>query len=477
MDENAALEVTAIQALDGAHRAQSVWTDADRAWASRAAAEVVGEGGAPESFLATRARLALARVGERYKAFPRVVNAMRWRPWVGNIIVASAFLAGLAIDEIGGQQRINLLSPPFFGLLVWNLAVYAMLVVGFIMRYGDAASPGPARGFVIRWAGGRANAGRGELAPAIAQFASQWAILSASLYGARVARILHLAAASFAVGLVAGLYLRGIAFEYRATWESTFLDAQTVRSLLAIALAPGSAISAIPIPSLAEVEAIRAPAGENAARWLHLMAGTVALVVIAPRLALALWSGSLERFRQGHLPVALDQPYFARLLRGFRGGPVRVHVIPYSYALPAAASATLERVIRGVVGANASLTVRAPVAYGGEDALATDAVFEGSAHVIAVFNSTATPERETHGAFLDAAARRLGPGGTLVALVDESAFRERWNSEPERVEGRRASWRALCADCTVACAFADLGASDAVDATIELERALEKAML
>ena len=43
--ESTALDLTAVRALETADRTHTLWTDADRAWASRAAAEVVGQGG------------------------------------------------------------------------------------------------------------------------------------------------------------------------------------------------------------------------------------------------------------------------------------------------------------------------------------------------------------------------------------------------------------------------------------------------
>ena len=475
LDEKAALEITAVRAIESAERAREIWIEDDRAWASRVAAEMVGEGAAAEPFLAARARFALERIGQRVAAIRSSVAALRWRRWVGVVIALAAFVAGIAIDEVGGSKRINLLAPPLIGLIVWNLGVYAVLALGFVLRYGDAASPGPLRALVTRLAAGRAKPGRGDLAAAIARFASDWSRLSAPLYAARDARILHVAAATFAAGLIVGLYVRGIALEYRATWESTFLDASSVRALLRTMLAPGAAASGIPVPSVAEVAAIRAPASENAGRWLHLIALTVALLVIVPRLALALAAWTLERHRAVNVQVGLDEPYFARLLRGFRGGPARVRVAPYSYALPAAAASGLERLIRNVFGSNAALTIMTPTAYGDEDDVAASADFESPVTVIALFNATATPERAAHGAFLERLGGRGARAGTLVALVDESAYRDRWRNEPARLEERRTSWRALCADRQVRCAFATLGATDLSDAGAQLERAIDEA--
>jgi len=246
-----------------------------------------------------------------------------------------------------------------------------------------------------------------------------------------------------------------------------------VRTVLAVMLSPGAALTGIPVPSLAEVEAIRAPASENAARWLHLMAATAALIVIVPRLLLALGCGVLEQHRATHLPLAINAPYFARLLRGFRGGPMTVRVVPYSYAVPPDAAAALEGVIRKVFGANASVTVMASVVYGGEDALAVN---DSAANVIALFNAAATPEDEAHGRLLDRLRASLGPGGIVVALVDESALRGRWGDEPARLEERRGVWRALCVDHHVTCAFASLDMQERAEAASDLERAVEEAM-
>lgn len=57
MDEHAALDVIAVRAIETQDRARAVWSDAERAWASRAAAGVVGEKAAADVFVAKRAAL------------------------------------------------------------------------------------------------------------------------------------------------------------------------------------------------------------------------------------------------------------------------------------------------------------------------------------------------------------------------------------------------------------------------------------
>ena len=104
-----------------------------------------GRAAPPAAFVARRAQLALERLGERTKLLPRVVRAWQWRPWVGVVVVALAFVLGIAGDRIGGAQRINVLAPPVLLLLVWNLAIYAVLAAGFVVRYGEASAMGPLR--------------------------------------------------------------------------------------------------------------------------------------------------------------------------------------------------------------------------------------------------------------------------------------------------------------------------------------------
>ncbi len=473
MNERSAMDVAAVRALEEADRARAMWTDDDRAWASRAAAQVVGEHATPEIFIARRAGLALERLTARGSALPAVVRAWCWRPWVGVAVVAVAFVAGVVVDRIGSTQQINVLAPPVLLLVLWNLAVYAVLGAGFVTRYGDASPTGPFRRAVIRLAAirGRPRASGGSDADpvprAIAAMARAWVGQSASLYAMRAARVLHLAAAALAVGVIVGLYWRGLVVEYRATWESTFLEAPLVRGLLAALYAPGVWLTGHAIPDVAGIAAIRAPGSANAAPWLHLMAATMVLVVIVPRLVLALGAGLVERLRAVALPVALDQPYFQRLLRGLHDGPVPVRVIPYSFTPDATAAATLAALLGRAVGGNAEVVV-APMAHYGDVEVAATAEATPALSVL-LFNMAATPEPETHGAFLASMAVRATVDEPLLVIIDEAGLRARLREDTARLEARRGLWRRLCDDQHCAALFVDLAAPDFAAA----ERALD----
>lgn len=472
MDESSALKVIAIRAVETADGARGLWSDDDRAWASRAAAEVVGADAAPEVFVARRAALAVEKLGARQPALLRTLRAMQWRPWVGGAIVAIAFVLGMFIDQVDRTQRINILAPPVLLLLVWNVAIYVVIVASYIVRYGDATD-GPLRRVVARAAGGRLPLNRigGAMRGPILAFVTDWVTRATPLHGARAARILHFAAAALALGVIAGLYLRGLGLEYLANWQSTFLEAPTVRAIVAFAYAPGSLLTGITVPDAAAVAALRAPAGANAAQWIHLMAATVAAVVVAPRLLLAVLAGAIERHRATRMLLSLDEPYFHRLLRGFRGGPTRVRVIPYSYALPADAVTGLESVIARVFGGSAAMLVSQPVAYGDEIAATDDAKSTGTTLVV-LFNASATPEREVQGAMLASLAAGATGAIACVALVDEGAWALRWRAEPSRITDRRAAWQRLGEEAGVPVVFADLSAPDLAAVEESFDRAM-----
>jgi len=189
--------------------------------------------------------------------------------------------------------------------------------------------------------------------------------------------------------------------------------------------------------------------------------------VIVPRMLLGLSAWLVERHRRTRIDVRIAEPYYQRVLRGFRGGPVRVKVVPYSYRVPPAALAGLQSIIQRTFGGAASLVVATPVGYGEEDALTPSALPDEAGPTIALFNLSATPEREAHGAFVSRlqAAARVFP---VLVLIDESAFAGRSEVDGRRLDERRAAWRNLFADHEVA-VFANLEKPDlpAIETAIE----------
>ncbi|MBE0614492.1 MAG: DUF2868 domain-containing protein [Burkholderiales bacterium] len=485
MNESEARSALLVRAYETVPPAQTGghWSEDDRAWATQAALQSVGEHAGAAAFIGRRSQIAAERLCARDSGAKYVWRAMTWRPWIGWALALLAFAFGLAADAVGPARQINVLAPPLLVLLVWNLVVYAVLLLRAVTRRAGAAAPhpGPLSQLLARAAHAVASERRMEqLAPPLTAFASDWARASAGLTASRLARILHWAAAAFAGGALFGMYLRGIAFEYRAGWGSTFLDASAVHALLSVVLGPAAAISGIALPDVAGLAAIRAGVspGENAARWIHLYAVTLALSVLLPRTLMALRNYLAERRMVNRFPLSLDEAYFQAIARAQHGVAAEIRVLPYSFHPNQQAALGLHTLMLQVFGPGSEVSVAPAVAFGAEDALDA-ALIPGApvALVAALFSLTATPERENHGAFIDALAARLPPATPFAVLIDEAAFGQRFDQQgaTDRRLQRRAAWQRMLAATGRVPVFVDLEGKDFTDAGRALRAAIDTA--
>ena len=473
MNERSAREVVLVRAIETADGAREIWSDADRAWATRASAEIVGERARDDAFMARRADLVLERLAERHPRIRALSRPPSMRGWLMPIAVVVAFVLGALGVDISPTQRINLLAPPVLALLVWNLGVYVALVAAAMTPRRGRPPPGPLRAAVGTWLGDVSRPLRKSIAPrpivaALRRFAMEWPPLALPLWQRRAARLLHFCAATLAIGAIAGLYVRGIALEYRAAWQSTFLDATAVARLLDVVLAPGAWLTGIAIPDAAHLAAIAGESGgENAAPWIHLYAATLLLVVILPRFLLAAVAWIGERRLAHRFPIPLAHAYYQRLLHVWHEGAARVLVLPYSFDVPASAREGLTKVMARVFDAGVDIGWSAPTPYGA-DALAD--LPTAPANVVALFNLAATPEPENHGAFVEALRKREAH---LIAIVDTSAFVDRFGGNPRRIAEREAAWRQLLEPHGVEPLFVRLVDPDLLEASAMLSTRLE----
>ena len=479
MNEHAARDVVLVRSIETADAARTLWSDADRVWAGRAAAEAVGERARDDAFLAQRARLVVERIGSRHPRVKLLARGGAAKPWLAPALAAVAFIVGALGVDIGPAHRINLLAPPVLALIAWNVAVYvALLVNALSSATSRTRSPGPLRRNVVAWMRDVARPLRKAALPAplteaTARFAAEWTALATPLWQRRAARLLHMAAAALAAGAIAGLYVRGIALEFRAGWQSTFLDAHDVAGVLRIVLAPGTWLTRIPIPDAAHLQTIGGgSAGENAAPWIHLYAATIVLLVIVPRLALAAIAHIGERRLARRFPLVIEQPYFQRLLHAWHQGSARVAVLPYSFDVPKASVDGLARALMRVFQSPVEIDWKPVTPYGADDvpALASDAL----AAVVVLFSMNATAERENHAAFAAAVAGAAAGRAPCLVMIDTSEFARRFADNARRIEGRENAWRALLADAGIEPVFVRLDASDVAEAAGAIAARLER---
>ena len=485
MNEQPARDVVLVRAIESADTERVIFSNEDRMHASRAAAELARwragerhEAPTAESFIAQRAALLVETLPRRRPAVVRAVRAFDWPSWIGVAVPLVALALGALLEHVADRDHVNILAFPLLAIVIWNVAVYVLLLLRPVLR--TRADPRGPR----RWLAAGAQRSTRHLpsveTDSVGTFAAQWSALVAPLMAARAARVLHLAAALFALGAVAGLYVRGLVFEYRAGWESTFLDAPTVHAMLSFFLLPAAQLLGIAFPSVDEIAALRftngAASGPNAALWIHLFSVTVAAVVIVPRLLLALIASWQERRRASRFTFDMTQPYFRRLAGSLAAASARLRIVPYSFTVDEAALSGLRKLAVALLGDDAEVTLDPAVAFGAEDSVRqTMAGADSPAPLtLALFNLAATPENENHGAFVKA-LRGTSAATRLAALIDESSYRRRIGEHAgaeARLDERRSAWRYFCRALELDTAFIDLSAPDLPATERDLEPVL-----
>jgi hypothetical protein len=497
MHQRSLCTVLLIHAIEETDRTGEVIPLADRAAASRA---VVRESGdvtrSSDAFLVSRAERLLERLRTRSPAVMHILALAGGATWLARFLLVLALAAGVSLSALDGSRRINLLAFPLIGLLAWNLLVYALLFITWLRHRGRAAAPFWSATMYERWISGRIEALMRHstrynvpLSTGLRRFAAEWGALSQPLLMLKAKRLLHLAAVFVAIGLVAGLYVRGLVLRYEAGWESTFLGPQSASALVSVLYGPASALSGIPLGSPAQLAELRWTAtggGGDAAPWIHLIAITTVLFIVLPRfVAAAIASWGLWRFsRNPPMPPAL-QGYTRALLMGVGSGSTveTAGVIPYAYEPKPPSVAGLEALLAATLGGHLKIEVQAPIKYGDEATVATRLAAMVASWQVVLMTLASTPEVENHGALLSAWRDWLAknaPSTPLLVLIDEGPYAQRMRGDSvleQRVQERRKLWRDFVAGYGLRASFADLihikpGAASEIDARDEARAAL-----
>ena len=469
MDEHAARQVMLVQAIERTDAKREILSDDDRSYASKGAqtlaqwdASASQSPVTPALFLQKRAELILQRIAERTPSFAALTARKKGLHNLAFALPVVALLSGALADRISDPHRVDLLSAPLLLIIGWNLVVYALLLFWWLgpAVSSSASSASGARPAQRGWMARLARVGAAmpaklpqPLAIGIAAFGVEWLATSAPLMQARMQRAIHFSAAAFALGAVVSLYVRGLLSQYQAGWESTFLNAQQVHAALSLLFWPAMSVFQLPGFSLAQVQALQLPqsgAASAGAQWVHLYGGTLLLLVILPRLALAGAARWKENSLSRNFPLNLGQPYYRKLTQNFGPDvPDVLRVFPYSFTVDEARDKGLNTVAKLLLGERASVMLRPSTGYGQAPAGvpgSTPSDNPDVGHTVILFNLNATPEQENHGAFLDHFVHSGVPGFSV--WVDESGYLERMGGQAAsaaRMQERMALWRDFCA--------------------------------
>lgn len=456
MNEELARQVVLVRAIETTDAKREILSDDDRRYANRTARELAqwqaaetGGAATNEHFLQQRSEQIVKKLSQRHAAFAAFARRTPGLHAVAWLLPLLALLLGAGLDRITDPHRVDLLSAPLLAIIAWNLLVYvAMLVWLCVPKAGATRLRAAWVRLLSVGSGAMPRKMPHALSSGLYAFMADWARLSAALNGARLSRTIHLSAALFAVGALASLYTRGMLAQYGAGWESTFLTAAQVHELLAILFRPAMTVFGLHGFTLADVQALHfgagvRPAVAGGARWVHLYAATLALLVVLPRCVFAAFAASRAALLKRRFPLDLDQPYFRQLNDAAGGEAGTLRVLPYSFTVDEARGRGLEAVAAQLLGERARVRLLSPVAYGADPADAwrgIDARDPGITSTALLFSLAATPEKENHGAFI---AHAAALAGRAMVLLDESPFSSR-TPDAQRVRERVELWREFC---------------------------------
>ena len=411
---------------------------ADGPEASAAADARLIAGKDPKEKALARAKLVLSRRSLKPSRVPTLPTGL----FTGALMLSAYFL-GVMTDRFSSEGAVvNLLSPALLLILFWQIALYALLLVGTI------AAP---LGWKPKWPGRELFAAllsRLRILTVSKQTLRErplWLSLLTPALRSEAARAFHLAAASLGAGLLTGLAFRGIGTAYTVGWTSTWLAGHEAWLAALFSATYGLVpleLFGIPFPDAAAIAEmnlrVNAQGSPDAAAWLLRLMGLVAIVVILPRLLLAFFAGRRAKAARTRFVWIDEQDEPApvstqRSVASFSEGATVLTTVPADDSLRRRTAALLMQ-------PDARWRTVDVWKDDPESALAT----VDTETAVFLFDATATPEEEVHGHWIDAVGRRQPDAVTL--LVDLSGLEAQFGAESERLTARKALWESFAAE-------------------------------
>lgn len=351
--------------------------------------------------------------------------------------MAILFLAGAFSNYPGSGGRVNLLFNAVTGYLLWTMFVYLFMAVRSLFfsniteRAGNSVFVQKTAGWLqsatawlFRTFGGTFQEDDKNHSSIISGFLNSVRDELPHYFLLRARAVTHLWAISLATGILAGLYLRGLAINFEFFWQSTFITGSGfVELLMRIICAPGMLLSGAELPTVA-ARGVSMPGAE----WIHLFALSLTGYAIIPRLALYLFTSHRAKQLLKKEIISIDDDYFRDVIFKAKAATAPVTVLVYGFSI----GKSDERSIRGEIAQQLGGSVEAEMHSLSWGDLQPPEGVETSGFLAVVFNGIQTPETDIHGVFLSGCASKAGAG--VLVLVDLS------NLNQERYQSRRKTW-------------------------------------
>ncbi len=444
-------QILFLQSLEATDALGKVMPHEQRERATREAPE-------DETFLHARTQKLLSTASEPVR---RLADWMahptwRWFRWVQIGLPLAAFLVGWLTNELGSERIVNIIAFPLLGLILWNVLVCGWMLVAELRHRPAKARPWPQHRLREQLekhlsATVPDSVQREILSRSSLNFLTLWRERTAGTMRAQLKFLFHLGAWLLAGGIVASMYAQGLRKEYRAGWESTFLQPSSVQTLLGVTLGPASALTQIPLPTteaLAKMQlhdaVASAPEAPNAAPFIHLWAATAGIFIGIPRLLLI--ALALREARKQRPQWEPELTAYAAAARQAAAGQVSVvEVLPVYFTPEAASAEAIRQCILQQWGGKARVNFLSPMELGEETEYL--AAWTPASHgTVLAFSFASTPEQDVQGEVIQQVAARAS---NLLVVTDALSFESRHGTLPEfpqRVAQREAAWRRVIGD-------------------------------
>lgn len=430
------------------------WESSDANRATRQAALAVGEEASVASFLVARARIVEKMIVAKNPSVKPISIGFTPPAWINGALIGCAFVLGLLTDQLASESsRINLLSLPFFGVLLWNILVYVMLFISTLRHKAvkDFLGLRSALAIVEK----TITTKHFRLATSVTSILQPYVMHF-------VARAFHFAAFAFVLGMIASVLLRGVGTAYTVGWESTWFANNPEVVYQIIALTYGIFTNFLgPMPNILDVANLRFDrlavnaTDVSAGLWLMRMIFMLAMFVAVPRLLLALKHSLQITKLKKDFPLDLSERYFNDILRAWRSEEVTLEVLVSEHS---DSPQNIESVYRFAEELGFNLSEVKTHHWNPEtDEIPLSLIAHGpSQQVWALMNATTTPEIEVQGEALRQVKEKLEKAH-FVVLVDMSSYMVRFGDFGDRIESRKELWKNFCKDVGVPVVFYHCG--------------------
>lgn len=443
------------KAIEESNDAHIKWTSADAEAASLRAAHTVGESADAVKLLTERAKVVLRTASER-GANTTVSTKARLPQFFSPIFVLLAFVLGALTDRIASPEHIvNLLSPPYWGVILWNLFVYIALFCCAIGLVGTGTNRFalPLRNSLNAFVQ-KTSYGTLRRSGFKSHFYSEWSSFVAPLIRMNVARTLHFAALFFALGIIVSLLVRGFGTSYWAGWESTWLaeSPESVKAFIDYTYGLIPAVGPLPrMPDLAQIVEMRADrlpyleSPVSAAPWLIRMMILMGVVVIVPRLIFACFdTWRMNRFKS-QTSLSIESSYFENILVQCAQDAVLGNLLIVTSSVNRPLRDQTTSVLCKHWG-SAEDSVVETIDFDDEEANVPAVPLGPRKPIVLVWlDGIETPEEEVHGAVIERLRQAYESNSSAVfaALLDMKEFAQRFASMLARIKERQEAWESL----------------------------------